>query len=326
MANTANQKLRLLYLLKLLIQKTDSCSGLTTNQLLDELANVGIDTQRKSLYRDFKSMRQFGLLIEQNSVHEWFISNRPFEQDELVMLVDAVQSTPFLTTSMSRRLIGKLKAFASEKDAKHLDGRIELSEYVKMANEDVFWNIKAIQMAISSKKRVKFNYFRYIVDGGKLVRDIHHEHIAIPLKLVYADEKYYLLTHDERYNNMTPFRVDRMIDVVCSDEAIPRNRSVATWRLEDDAVLSFGIFSSKVEPVSFDIRSEWMNVVVDKFGTELAIYDIEDGIVRIHVKAPLSPQFYGWLFQLGDNIKLISPKFAIEEYKEYCTDILKNYE
>lgn len=326
MPNTANQKLRLLYLLKLLIQKTDLCSGLTTNQLLDELANVGIDTQRKSLYRDFKSMRQFGLLIEQNKSREWFLSNRPFDPDELVMLVDAVQSTPFLTTDMSTRLIGKLKAFASERDAKHLDGRIELSEYVKMANEDVFWNIKAIQMAISLKKKVEFKYFRYVADGGKLVRDIHHEHTAIPLKLVYADEKYYMLTFDERFNNMTPFRVDRMIDVVCSDEPIPRKRSVATWRLEDAAVLSFGIFSSEVEPVSFDIRSEWMNVVIDKFGTDLNLYDIDDGVVRVHVKAPLSPQFFGWLFQLGDNIKLVSPKIAIEEYKEYCIDILKHYE
>lgn len=326
MANTANQKLRLLYLLKLFIQKTDLCSGLTTNQLLDELANVGIDTQRKSLYRDFKSMRQFGLLIEQNKSREWFLSNRPFDPDELVMLVDAVQSTPFLTTDMSTRLIGKLKAFASERDAKHLDGRIELSEYVKMANEDVFWNIKAIQMAISLKKKVEFKYFRYVADGGKLVRDIHHEHTAIPLKLVYADEKYYMLTFDERFNNMTPFRVDRMIDVVCSDEPIPRKRSVATWRLEDAAVLSFGIFGSEVEPVSFDIRSEWMNVVIDKFGTDLNLYDIDDGVVRVHVKAPLSPQFFGWLFQLGDNIKLVSPKIAIEEYKEYCIDILKHYE
>lgn len=326
MPNTANQKLRLLYLLKLLIQKTDLCSGLTTNQLLDELANVGIDTQRKSLYRDFKSMRQFGLLIEQNKSREWFLSNRPFDPDELVMLVDAVQSTPFLTTDMSTRLIGKLKAFASERDAKHLDGRIELSEYVKMANEDVFWNIKAIQMAISLKKKVEFKYFRYVADGGKLVRDIHHEHTAIPLKLVYADEKYYMLTFDERFNNMTPFRVDRMIDVVCSDEPIPRKRSVATWRLEDAAVLSFGIFGSEVGPVSFDIRSEWMNVVIDKFGTDLNLYDIDDGVVRVHVKAPLSPQFFGWLFQLGDNIKLVSPKIAIEEYKEYCIDILKHYE
>lgn len=326
MPNTANQKLRLLYLLKLLIQKTDLCSGLTTSQLLDELANVGIDTQRKSLYRDFKSMRQFGLLIEQNKSHEWFLSNRPFDSDELIMLVDAVQSTPFLTTNMSTRLIGKLKAFASERDAKHLDGRIELSEYVKMANEDVFWNIKAIQMAISLKKKVEFKYFRYVVDGGKLVRDIHHEHTAIPLKLVYADEKYYMLTFDERFNNMTPFRVDRMIDVVCSDEPIPRKRSVATWRLEDAAVLSFGIFGSEVEPVSFDIRSEWMNVVIDKFGTDLNLYDIDDGVVRVHVKAPLSPQFFGWLFQLGDNIKLVSPNIAIEEYKKYCIDILKHYE
>lgn len=326
MANTANQKLRLLHLLKLLIQKTDSCSGLTTNQLLNELANVGIDTQRKSLYRDFKSMRQFGLLIEQNSAHEWFISNRPFEQDELVMLVDAVQSTPFLTEDMSRCLIDKLKAFASEKDRKQLDGRIELSKYVKMANEDVFWNIKTIQMAISSKKKVEFKYFRYVVVGGKLLRDIHHEHIAIPLKLVYADEKYYLLTHDERFNNMTPYRVDRMLDVVCSEEPIPRKRSIATWRLEDDAVLAFGIFGSKVEPVSFDIRSDWMNVVVDKFGTNIDFYDIEDGFVRVHVKAPLSPQFFGWLFQLGDNIKLVSPNIAIEEYKEYCINVLKHYE
>lgn len=331
MANAANQKLRLLHLLRLLVQRSDEGAGLTTNQLLDELANVGIDTERKSLYRDFKAMGEFGLKVEQNPAHEWYLANRPFSQDELTMLVDAVQSTPFLTAAMSERLIGKLGAFASEEGRARLEARIELAKYVKMANEDVFWNIDAILEAIASRRLVAFKYFRYECEGGKLVRKVQRERLAIPLRLIYADEKYYLLTYNEYYDNMVPFRVDRMLDVTCSEVPVPRKSVIATWRLEDDVVLSFGVYGSdamgaKVEPITLDMKREWLGVVVDKFGTDLALYELEDGLLRVYAKAPLTPQFYGWLFQLGDAVRLTSPAHAIEEYKGYCTEILGMYE
>lgn len=325
MANAANQKLRLLYLLEFFIKKTTPDVGLTTNQLLDELANVGIDTERKSLYRDFKSMREYGLEIEQNKSHEWYLANRPFSLDELMMLVDAVQSTPFLTSKMSSSLIKKLKSFASEMDEKRLNARIEISEYVKMTNEDVFWNIDAIQKAIASRRKVAFKYFRYVGDDGKLVKEIHHDHLVVPLKLIYADEKYYLLAFDESFDDMTPYRVDRMLDVVCSNEPIPRKKEIATWKLEDDAVLSFGIFGSRVKPVTLEIPKDELNVIVDKFGTSIELHKRGADKVRVHVKAPLSPQFYGWLFQLVGKVKLVAPKKAVEEYKGYCEKLLEMY-
>lgn len=326
MANTTNQKLRLLHLLKLFIKKTSTTSGLTTNQFLDELTNVNIDTERKTLYRDFKAMREFGLAIEQNKAHEWYLSNRPFSEDELVMLVDAVQSTPFLTENMSENLITKLKAFVSEKEEQHIDARIEMSEYVKMTNKDVFWNINVIQKAINSKKKVSFKYFRYEEGNGKPIRGSIREHLVIPLKLIYADEKYYLLTYNENFDDMTPYRVDRMFDVACTNDPIPRRKEIATWKLEDDIVLSFGVFGTKVESVTLDVHRDWLNVVVDKFGTNLDLYDIDRKTIRVHVKAPLSPQFFGWLFQLTTNAKLVAPKKAIEKYQGYCQELLHLYE
>jgi len=132
MANQPNQKLKLLYIFKALFEKTDDANGITTQDLIAELAFHGIDAERKSISRDIQTLREFGLHIEQRAHKYWYLAKRPFSLSEMTMLVDAVQSAPFLTDGNVDQLTGRILQFASAEQHKMLKRHIEDSGYSKM--------------------------------------------------------------------------------------------------------------------------------------------------------------------------------------------------
>ncbi len=326
MANMPNQKLRLLLLMKLFLTRTSEDRGLSTQQAIIELGEYGVVTERKSVYRDIKVLKEFGFDIAKNRSREWYLKNRPFSAEELMMLVDAVQSAAFLTEDLTEELVGKLQRFASDDLASVLDQKIDKAEYVKMNNPEVFQTMSVIQKARSLGKQVEFQYFHYDSSKRTVLRKGGSRYVTTPLRLVYAEDRYYLLTFNEYYENMTPYRVDRMLDARVSELDVPKSRQIATWQLEDDVRLAFGVFGCEVESVVIEVTERYVSAVIDKFGLGSNLYMQENGNIRAHVKAPLSPQFYGWLFQLGDEARLIGPRQAVEEYKDYLNSVLSIYE
>lgn len=326
MANQPQQKHKLLALIRLLFEETDSETGLTTQALINELSCAGIDIERKTIYRNIKVLRESGFDIAQNERNEWFLQSRPFGNSEITMLVDAAQCATFLTDEMTESLICKIKKLAPASLRPQLDERINLANHVKMQNSDVFHNMEAIQKALHAKCKVQFRYFSY---SPSKHRDFHregNEYLETPLAIVYADGFYYLLTYNEHYNDMTPYRIDRMTNVEVSPVRFKLDRNAATWRLEDNVRLSFGVFGCEVEPVTILFDKGYVNTILDKFGYECDLFPQKDDTVKAHIKAPMSPQFFGWLFQLGESIKLLSPRHAVEEYKEYLACVLAMYD
>ena len=63
MAKSSNQKLKLLYLLKTLNEKTDEENTMTINDMIAELDRYGITAERKSIYDDLEALRHYGLDI-----------------------------------------------------------------------------------------------------------------------------------------------------------------------------------------------------------------------------------------------------------------------
>ncbi len=328
MGNQPNQKLKLLYLMEIMLKKTDAQSGLAMHEVLGELAARGIDADRKSVGRDFGVLREFGLdVVFDTSTRRWRLEERPFSAEELVMLVDAVQSAPFLTEAMAVSLIKKLQGFASESQEERLLQRLDLDEYVKMNNPQVFWNIDAIQQASYEGKKVRFRYFHLDANGNRVLNHDGKIYELTPLRLVFARELYYLLAYHERYDGMTPYRVDRMVDVEVSDQPAVRNQTTATWQLKDQLRLSFGVFGdTELEPVVLEMEERLVSVARDKFGDDMDVYPAGEGKAKVYAKAPLTPQFYGWLLQMGSEVRILSPSKAVEQYKTYLTDALKPYE
>ena len=79
MSNQPNQKLKLLYLLEILLKKADVGAGISMNEILGELAARGIDAERKSVCRDFDVLREYGWdVLFDSSTKRWFWPSAPF--------------------------------------------------------------------------------------------------------------------------------------------------------------------------------------------------------------------------------------------------------
>ena len=330
MANQPHQKLKTLRILQMLFEQTDSTHGLTTQEIIDNLAAQGIPAERKAIYRDIEILKQFGLAIEHPN-DRWRLTERPLQLEELIMLVDAVQSAPFLTEEITDDLIGRIQQLASRNQRALLERRIDVPSRIKMQNQSVLENLGIIQQAMREKRKVAFKYFSYNIDKKKELRRDGHEYILTPIRLIYADEFYYMIVFSDHYADMeghyafNPYRVDRMVDIHVSDEPATKDPRIANYITEEHLSPSFGIYAAKKVPIELEFDQEAMNPIIDKFGVNAVVFKKKRGRARAYVKAPLSPQFYGWLLQLGPLVKLISPTEAVDEFNALLEQTLNRY-
>ena len=64
MARGVNQKIRLLYLMRIMLERTDDEHGLTLEEITAALAEYGIEAERKTLYDDIETLQIFGIDID----------------------------------------------------------------------------------------------------------------------------------------------------------------------------------------------------------------------------------------------------------------------
>ena len=159
-----NQKLKLLHLMRLFFEETDEKQGLTMPQIITKLQELGIDAERKAVYRDIAALKQFGLEVQKlpkTAPVQYALVNREFSEPELLLLVDAVQSSRFLTKSKSEALVRSIRTLGSKRQGALLDKCLHVEGRIKMQNESVFYNVDIIQAAIKAKRKVRFRYFKY---------------------------------------------------------------------------------------------------------------------------------------------------------------------
>ena len=136
----SNQKLKLLYLAQILLDKTDDDHTMTVPEMISDLAKQGISAERKSIYDDLENLKLFGLDVcsRKSKTHDYFIGSRDFELPELKLLVDSVQSSKFITHKKSMELISKIEKLTSHENAKKLHRQVVVTNRVKTYNEQIY--------------------------------------------------------------------------------------------------------------------------------------------------------------------------------------------
>ena len=193
MAKGKHQKLKLLYLIKILMKETDDGHGLSRQNIIDRLNARGISADRKTLYSDFEELRAFGIdIITEHEGNDWtyHIGEREFELAELKLLVDSVQSARFITERKSRELIKKLESLVSRHEAKQLHRQVLISGRVKTMNESIYYNVDKIHTAINADSRIRFQYFQWNVKKEMVLRHNGAWYHVSPWALVWDNENY----------------------------------------------------------------------------------------------------------------------------------------
>ncbi len=249
------------------------------------------------------------------------MASRDFELAELKLLVDAVQSSRFITTRKSRSLIKKLEHMAGKYDAGKLQRQVYVAGRIKTENESIYYNIDNIHRAIQGNKQIEFQYLDWNLKK-ELVPRIGSRKQASPWALIWKEENYYLAAYDGTDGIMKHYRVDKMGQVKVLKEA---REGLEQFSEIDPAVYTnqtFGMFSGETETVTLQFPNRLVGVVLDRFGREADIRPMTDRIFRIRVKVAVSGQFFGWLSGIGREAVVIAPASVKERYRKWLTDIV----
>lgn len=329
MPKSVNQKLKLLYIIKILSEKTDEEHGITTQKLIAELEQFEIQAERKSIYNDIEQLQHFGYDIVSNkskSIGGYYLASREFELPELKLLVDAVQASKFITLKKSNELIKKIESLASKPEAKQLQRQVYVSNRVKTENENIYYNVDYIHKAIQNNTKISFQYFEWNIDKKMGFRKNGKRYEISPWALIWRDENYYLVAFDESDSKIKHYRVDKMLDIEIMNVRREGIELFKQFHITDYANKTFGMYGGLEETVTLQFANRLVGVMIDRFGKEIDIRKRDKEYVSVRVKIAVSGQFFGWLTGLGTEAKIIAPKSVVKEYQLYLKSLLNLYE
>lgn len=327
------QKQKLLYLQKILLEKTDEHHGLTIAEIIAELDRYGISAERKSLYDDLKILEQVGLDVchTRSNTTRYYIGSREFEMPELKLLVDAIQSSKFITRKKSITLIKKLEGLVSEHEGRQLQREVLVSNRIKTVNEKIYYTVDVLHKAINDDKQITFKYFRWEVNFGSAEKIVRRErkngavYKVSPWALVWDDENYYLVAFDESADMIKHYRVDKMDSIELADEKRTGKAVYEKLNISRYTNSVFSMFGGTETEVTLSVDNSLVGVIADRFGADIFISKDSETSFKVSVRVMLSPQFYAWLFGLGDKVRILSPLSAVEKYNEQINEILMAY-
>jgi predicted DNA-binding transcriptional regulator YafY len=328
--------MKLLYLIELFTKQTDEHNHITINDMIQALATVSIKAERKSLYSDIQILRRFGLDIEQTYGRNssYYLASREYELAELKLLVDAVQSSHFITQKKSNELIDKLSTLTSAHQAKQLKRQVNVVDKPKSINESIYYNVDAIHSALSQGRKISFKYFDYDQDKKRSYRKSGSFYTETPLTLCWNDEKYYLICFNSSHQGLANYRVDRMSSVSVSEEPAD-SYSRRQFNVNDYIRQTFGMFGGETVSARLRFDNSLRNVVLDRYGNSLKFLPvaagknddltITDSCFEIEVKVTSSPVFLGWMAGFGKKAEIIRPENLRQEMIDMISELAAVY-
>lgn len=328
MAKTRNQKAKILYLLKLFLEETDDEHPLSRRAIEEKLADMGIRAERKSLYDDIETLKNFGLDItyRKERPEGYYLAGREFELPELKLLVDAVQSSRFITQKKSDSLIRKIEKLASRYEAGSLQRQVVVADRIKAMNESIYYNVDRLHTAIAQNRQISFRYFEWTVSREiRLKRDGGTYRVS-PWALTWDNENYYLIGCDMDGDLIKHFRVDRMLHIELLDLERGGREEFSRFDLARYTKRTFGMFGGNEETVRIRFHNRYVGVVIDRFGRDVSLRPDGEEHFIARAQVAVSEQFYGWLTGLGRDVRLLSPESVVEEYRSLLEDLGTMYE
>ena len=312
---------RILLILKFLWENTDEENTVSIADIIKYLSSYGYSSNRKTVARYIDTLIAFGIDIVKvrKTQNQYFIGTRHFEAPEVKLLIDAVQSSRFITKRKSKELIAKLSTFVAPNQASVLKRQLYFDSRVKTNNESIYITSDSIQTAIAEKKKISFQYFDYNVDGKQKLRHHGEKYLVSPFDLIWSNDCYYLVGFHEKKEIVAKFRVDRIKNLNITDIRTvpkPKDYSVAEFFLQE-----FSMLHGDKCIVTLLCQNDLINSIIDRFGVDVKTTVVDDNHFTVTVPVNLSNIFYGWVFSSAGKMKILFPNKAIEEFK----NIIRTY-
>lgn len=319
------QKIKLLKIMEILRQETDEEHPMTKVELAARLVAMNVSCSPRSLIRDIKLLNEQGYEIMDRLIgHEkaYFVCDRSFSVPELKILIDAVQAASFVTNKKTGELIDKIAALGGSHRAAILKGNMVKFNTRKHTNETIYYTIGFIEDAIQRNKKIIFRYFDLNENGQKVYRRDGHHYVVEPVALVFNEDNYYLIVFSEKHAGTANYRVDRIDSVEIIDEDITENALALRDGVDCCTEQMFKMYGGQPVDVVLEFDAKLIGVVYDKFGEDTKMIRSGDKCIAT-VTVQISPVFWGWIFQLAGQMRIISPDTVIKEYHDHLQKVRK---
>nr|WP_294485142.1 WYL domain-containing protein [uncultured Anaerosporobacter sp.] len=324
----ANQKLKQLYLMKILLENTDETHSMTMPDIVSALKAYDITAERKSIYDDIEALRLYGMDIigeKCGKTYLYHIGSRDFELAELKLLVDSVQSSKFITAKKSNELIGKIERIASKYEAKQLQRQVYVAERIKTMNESIYYNVDIIHNAIANNVKIRFQYFQWNVDKKQELRHNGEYYLISPWALSWDNENYYLIGYDHKAGIIKHYRVDKMLNISETEENREGKQLFRQFDMAIYAKKMFGMFDGKEQSVRIECVNSFAGVMIDRFGKSVTMIKTDEEHFAVNVTVAVSRQFLSWIISLGDGVVITAPEDVVELMKDEISALKSRY-
>ena len=319
-------KPRILYLLRILEQYTDEEHPLTTKQLIDKLQDeYGISAHRTTLSKDIAALQEFGvdIVTVHSTQSKYFIGSRKFELPELKLLIDAVESSRFITAKKSESLIRKIHTLTSQGQVSKLRRNNYVVDRIKPDNEQIYYIVDTINDAINEGKQISFQYYDYSGLKKKVLKNKGEIYKLSPYKLLWSGDYYYVIGYSEKKGKVINFRVDRIAaaPTILSENAIPVPKD---FDLENFTKEVFFMFSGDEVEVDLQCDNSLMKTMIDRFGENVKTLAYDMTSFRLITEVSVSPTFFGRVFGFDGKVKILGPKNVKEQYYKMISEAMNS--
>lgn len=324
-----SQKLRLLYLDKILYEETDDMHSLTRSQINGRISDFGLEIpDRDTFADDIKQLKAFGRDIISEKIgreNYYHVGEREFELPELKLVVDSVQSSRFLSENRSRKLIEKLERYVSRYEAEQLNRQVYVKDRIKNENAKSYYAVDIVNEAISKGKKICFKYIDYVAErvlgengsvSVKKVKKFRHEqkeYVVSPWNMISNNQNYYMVGF-EAGKGIKHFRLDRMVDAALLEESIEKE-VFKGMKISDYAEKRFDMFDGEEEDVVLQFKDKLFAVLDDRFGRKIVVRTVNEEYLETTVRVCVSNQFLCWILSLGNDIQIAGPEKIRNEAK-----------
>ncbi len=316
MPGTPHQTLKILTLLSILRLRSDEQHPLPMEEILLEMEAVNLPVERKAVYKYIRALVDCGYDVRNRKREGWFIGAREFTLPEIKLLVDAVQSSHFITQENTDILISKLEHLCSVYQGAQLQRQVYLSGRPKVTNSRIYENVDQIYTAIGCGKAISFLYFDYDLRHRKVYRHDRKVYNVSPFGLIWSSERYYLAGFDHETEDLRSYRVDKMDTVKILTETRRGLDIYPDFSIAEYEQRRFGMFSGEETTVVLQGKMNMVNIVWDRFGDKVMMVPDGPDHFRFSITVDLSPQFFGWLFGLNGDMVILGPQKALDVYHQ----------
>ena len=321
-----DDKLRPIYLLKILKEHTDEEHYLSTTDLQEILeSEYGITTFRTTVKNDVELLAKTGIGVQciRSSKNMFNYIDSDFDTPELKLLIDAVLSSKFISQSKSKQLVSKLMSLSGPYESKELKRNLIIEDRIKHNNEKIFQIIDSINNAINTRKKIQFQMTEYNPKKKKILHNNGEVYTFSPYSLVWDGDYYYVVGYSDKYEKIGSHRVDRIYDVpiILDEKAVKKNKE---FDLNKYINSMFHMYDAEREVIKLQVQNELMNAIIDKFGAKVRVTKCDDSSFYAYVLTAAGTLFYNWIFGFGGKVKIIEPDNVKDEYIKLLKKALKN--